>query len=171
MSKYAENAPREIRAYIEANYGKLSPEALLQELFAHRFAAEQSAGLRAAALKNENASWLAKVADAAKRLWRSFVAALGGNRIDAKTLSALSPDEAMRRLAEGLARGQTLGRAPKGRGLSMDAEMTPEPTWGDETRKVKIVGGGVTAWKYRRGVKSKEARGELLNLAINNIRK
>ena len=54
--------------------------------------------------------------DAAKRLWRSCVAALGGNRIDAKTLSALSPDEAMRRLAEGLARGQTLGRAPKGRG-------------------------------------------------------
>ena len=116
MSKYAENALREIRASIEANYGKLSPEALLQELFAHRFAAEQSAGLRAAALKNENASWLAKVAGAAKRLWRSFVAALGGNRIDAKTLSALSPDEAMRRLAEGMARGQTLGRAPKGRG-------------------------------------------------------
>ena len=117
MSKYAENAPREIRAYIEANYGKLSPEALLQELFAHRFAAEQSAGLRAAALKNENASWLAKVADAAKRLWRSFVAALGGNRIDAKTLSALSPDEAMRRLAEGMARGQTLGNVAKGRGM------------------------------------------------------
>lgn len=68
------------------------------------------------------------MADAAKRLWRSFVAALGGNRIDAKTLSALSPDEAMRRLAEGVARGQTLGRAPKGRGLSMDAETTPEPT-------------------------------------------
>ena len=68
------------------------------------------------------------MADAAKRLWRSFVAALGGNRIDAKTLSALSPDEAMRRLAEGMARGQTLGRAPKGGGLSMDAEMTPEPT-------------------------------------------
>ncbi len=164
MSKYAENALREIRAYIEANYGKLSPEALLQELFAHRFAAEQSAGLRAAALKNENASWLAKVADAAKRLWRSFGAALGGNRIDAKTLSALSPDEAMRRLAEGMARGQTLGRAPNGRGAKVENDG-----WGDVNRRVKIVGDGVASWKYVKGTKVSEHKVELEKMAYANV--
>lgn len=45
-----------------------------------------------------------------------------------------------------------------------------DPGWGDETRKVPIVGGGKAAWQFVRGKKASEAKKELLPMAFANIR-
>ena len=48
-------------------------------------------------------------------------------------------------------------------------ELGAKVDWGDENREVKVVGGGVSPWQYKKGVKTKEAKTEIYELAQKNV--
>ncbi|MCR5750882.1 MAG: hypothetical protein K6G91_02870 [Kiritimatiellae bacterium] len=45
-----------------------------------------------------------------------------------------------------------------------------EADWGDETRTVPVIGGETSAWEYKEGLKTKEAKVELFALAEENLK-
>lgn len=48
-------------------------------------------------------------------------------------------------------------------------ELGAKVDWGDENREVKVVGGGVSPWQYKKGAKTKEAKAEIYELAQKNV--
>lgn len=97
--------------------GPLTEDVLLDEFGAGLFEREHADTLKRALQKPEAKHWRTKLMRMVADAWKGALRRMGGDRINLKNIERMTPEEAVRFLAEQMAKGRTLGKF-KGKGES-----------------------------------------------------
>jgi hypothetical protein len=105
----ADAALQSSRDSVFANYPDLSPENIVEEVFAHEMGRVGDPALDDALHSSEGKAWYKRLWDAIKDVFRTLASRLGFNRADLSELDGLSPRETANWIVKQMVSGKTIG--------------------------------------------------------------